>query len=45
MRKTKKLSINIRNKILDFHKRGKGYRSIEKQFNEHPSTVGSIIIK
>ena len=45
MPKTKELSINIQNKIVDFFKGGKGYRSIRKKINVHPSTVGSIIRK
>ena len=45
MPKTKELSIDIQNKIIDFHKRSKGYRSIRKQFNVHPSTIDSIIRK
>lgn len=45
MAKNKELSVDIRNKIVDAHKAGKGYRMIGKEFNVHPSTVGCIIRK
>ncbi|KAL0192254.1 hypothetical protein M9458_010550, partial [Cirrhinus mrigala] len=42
--KTKELSKDVRDKIVDLHKAGMGYRSIAKQLDE-VSTVGAIIRK
>ena len=44
MGKTKELSKDIRDKIVDLHKAGMGYKKISKQFGEK-LTVGAIIRK
>ena len=43
MGKTKELSKDIRNKIVDLHKAGMGYKKISKQLGERLTTVGAII--
>ncbi len=43
MAKTKELSKDVRDKIVDLHKAGKGYKTIAKQLGEKVTTVGSII--
>ncbi|KAI4881494.1 hypothetical protein NFI96_000632 [Prochilodus magdalenae] len=45
MAKTKELSKDTRDKIVDLHKAGKGYGAIAKQLGEKRSTVGAIIRK
>ncbi len=45
MGKTKELSKDTRNKIVDLHKAGMGYRTIGKQLGEKTTTVGAIIRK
>ncbi|KAI4883505.1 hypothetical protein NFI96_024963, partial [Prochilodus magdalenae] len=45
MAKTKELSKDTRDKIVDLHKAGKGYEAIAKQLGEKRSTVGAIIRK
>ncbi len=45
MAKTKELSKGVRNKILDLHKAGIGYKTIGKQLGEKVTTVGAIIRK
>ncbi len=45
MAKTKELSKNVRDKILDLHKAGMGYKTIAKQLGEKVTTVGAIIRK
>ncbi|KAI4892520.1 hypothetical protein NFI96_005751 [Prochilodus magdalenae] len=45
MAKTKELSKDTRDKIVDYHKAGKGYGAIAKQLGEKRSTVGEIIRK
>ncbi len=45
MGKTKELSKNTRDKIVDLHKAGMGYRTIGKQLGEKATTVGAIIRK
>ncbi len=45
MRKTKELSKNTRDKIVDLHKAVMGYRTIGKQLGEKATTVGAIIKK
>ncbi|KAJ8416788.1 hypothetical protein AAFF_G00326660 [Aldrovandia affinis] len=45
MGKTKELSKAIRDKIVDLHKTGMGYKTIGKQLGEKESTVGAIIRK
>ena len=45
MGKTKDLSKDIRDKILDLHKAGIGYKKISKQLGEKLRTVGAIIRK
>ncbi len=45
MAKTKELSKDVRNKILDLHKAGMGYKTIGKQLGEKVTTVGVIIRK
>ena len=45
MGKTKELSKDIRDKIVDLHKAGMGYMEISKQLGEKLTTVGAIIRK
>ncbi|KAG1935365.1 hypothetical protein F2P79_019229 [Pimephales promelas] len=45
MGKTKELSTDIRDKIVDLHKAGMGYKRIGKQLGEKRSTVGAVIRK
>ncbi len=45
MGKTKELSKDTRDKIVDLHKAGMGYRTIGKQLGEKATTVGTIIRK
>ncbi len=45
MAKTKELSKDIRDKIVDLHKAGMGYKTIAKQLGEKVKTVGAIIRK
>lgn len=45
MAKTKELCKDIRDKIIDLHKAGMGYRKISKQLGEKVTTVGAIIRK
>ncbi|KAJ8371130.1 hypothetical protein SKAU_G00111580 [Synaphobranchus kaupii] len=45
MGKTKELSKDIRDKIVDLHKAGMGYKTIGKQLGEKETTVGAIIRK
>ena len=45
MGKTKELSKDIRDKIVDLHKAGMGYQKISKQLGEKLTTVGAIIRK
>ncbi len=45
MGKTKELSKNIRDKIVDLHKAGMSYRTIGKQLGEKATTVGPNISK
>ncbi len=45
MGKTKELSKDTRNKNVDLHKAGIGYRTIDKQLDEKATTVGTIIRK
>ncbi len=45
MGKTKELSKDTRNKNVDLHKAGIGYRTIDKQLGEKATTVGTIIRK
>ena len=45
MGKTKELSKDIRDKIVDLHKAGMGYKKISKQLGENLTTVGAIIRK
>ncbi len=45
MGKTKELSKNTRDNIVDLHKAGMGYRTIGKQLGEKETTVGAIIKK
>ena len=45
MGKTKELFHDIREKIVNLHKAGKGYRAISKQLGEKISTVGAIVRK
>ncbi len=44
MAKTKELSKDVRDKIVDLHKAGMGYKTIAKQLCEKV-TVGAIICK
>ena len=43
MGKTKELSKDIRDKIVDLHKAGTGYKKISKQLGEKLTTVGAIV--
>ena len=45
MAKTRELSTDLRQKIIDSHKKGKGYRKISKELDLSLSTVGNIIRK
>ncbi len=45
MAKTKELSKDVRDKIVDLHKAGMGYKTIAKQLAEKVTTVGAIICK
>ncbi len=45
MGKTKELSKDTRDKIVDLHKAGMGYRTIGKQLGEKATTVGAVIRK
>lgn len=45
MAKTRELSKDSRDKIVDLHKAGMSYSTIGKQLGEKRSTVGAIIIK
>ena len=45
MGKTKELSKDIRDQIVDLHKAGMGYKKISKKLGEKLTTVGSIIRK
>ncbi len=45
MGKTKELSKDIRDKIVDLHKAGMGYKTISKKLGEKETTVGAIIRK
>ncbi len=45
MAKNKELSKDVRDKIVDLHKAGMGYKTIAKQLGEKVTTVGVIIRK
>ena len=45
MAKTKELSKDVRDKIVDLHKAGMGYKTIDKQLGVKVRTVGAIIRK
>ncbi len=45
MAKTKELSKDVRDKIVDLHKAGMGYKTITNQLDEKVITVGAIIRK
>ncbi len=45
MAKNKELSKDVRDKIVDLHKAGMGYKTIAKQLGEKMTTVGAIIHK
>ncbi len=45
MAKTKELSKNVRDKIVDLHQAGMGYKIIAKQLGEKVTTIGAIIRK
>nr|DBA27358.1 TPA: hypothetical protein GDO54_011517 [Pyxicephalus adspersus] len=45
MAKTKELSKDVRDKIVDLHKAGLGYKAIAKQLGKKVTTVGAIIRK
>ncbi len=45
MAKTKELSKDVRDKIVDLHKAGMGNKTITKQLGEKVTTVGAIIRK
>src|SRR4029434_6957061 len=43
MVKTKELTKDVRDKIVDLHKAGMGYKTIGKQLGEKQTTIGAII--
>ena len=45
MAKSKELSKDVRDKIVDLHKAGMGYKTIAKQLGEKVTRVGAIIRK
>ncbi|XP_062843476.1 interferon-induced very large GTPase 1-like [Trichomycterus rosablanca] len=45
MGKTKELSKDVRDKTVDLHKAGMGYKAISKKLDEKVTTVGAIIRK
>ncbi len=45
MAKTKELSKDVRDKIVDLHKAGIGYKTISRKLGEKVTTVGVIICK
>ncbi len=45
MAKTKEQSKDVRDKIVDLHKAGIGYKTIDKPLGEKVTTVGAIIRK
>ncbi len=45
MAKAKELSKDVREKIVDLHKAGMGYKTIAKQLGEKVMTVVAIILK
>ncbi len=45
MAKTKELSKDVKDKIVDLHKAGMGYKTIAKQLGEKVTTVGVVIRK
>ena len=45
MGKTKELSKDIRDKIVDLHKAGISYKTIGKKLDEKVTTIGVIIRK
>ncbi len=42
MAKTKELSKDVRDKIVDLHKAGIGYKTIAKKLGEKVTTIGAI---
>ena len=45
MPRTKEISEDIKLRIVDLHKAGKGYKSISKSLDVHQSTVRQIVYK
>ena len=45
MGKTKEFTKDVRDKIVDLHKAGIGYKTIGKQLGEKQTTIGAIIYK
>ncbi len=45
MAKTKELSKDVRDRNVDLHKAGTGFKTIAKQLGEKVTTVGAIIHK
>ncbi len=45
MTKTKELSKDVRDKTVDLHKAGMGYKTIAKLLGEKVTTVGAILSK
>ncbi len=45
MAKTKELSKDVRDKIVDLHKAGMDYKTIAKQLGEKVTTVGAIYLQ
>ncbi len=45
MAKTKELSKDVRDKIVDLHKAVISYKTIAKQLGEKVTTVGAITVK
>jgi transposase len=45
MPRTKEISEDLRLRIVDLHKAGKGYKSISKSLDVHQSTVRQTVYK
>ena len=45
MPRTKDISENLRLRIVELHKAGKGYKSISKSLDVHQSTVSQMVYK
>ena len=45
MAQTKDISEDLRRRVVDAHKAGKGYKTISKEFGLHQSTVRQTVYK